>query len=398
MRDQDRKRLERPYACEPDGTPKSDFPGALGLKLTNLRRLDDAVRQDLDFQAFGIGWWRQPNESQLQLQQRILVSDYLIAALEGVEQNLEDLALHFLELQGAWEQDAEFIKDAFSVAPGGPPMKCPPRRRPIDDLIAARINMHTNGVFRAAGSVMDCLAAVIVGVAALEEKILRADWGSLITDVFKRMRESPDDGRRLQLGVRDEVTRLLTSGAADWDQWSNDYRNMLVHRGKRTSLSWLKREAHLVDNKGMPIVRAVPVQLLCTDPDLSEIEAFTLQDKTWFVFSENAHITITGLVRSVETLVEGVAQHLILVWQTRRATPQMLPQPVAKQWPKVRRRKRRTFAGFQPGETPADMAALTVNPRYRDRLRAAGLASDLNGRVWDGVGSIDPVSGNPAER
>jgi hypothetical protein len=31
MRDQDLKRLEQPYATEPDGTPKSDFPAALGL-------------------------------------------------------------------------------------------------------------------------------------------------------------------------------------------------------------------------------------------------------------------------------------------------------------------------------------------------------------------------------
>jgi hypothetical protein len=395
MRDQDLKRLEQPYPTEPNGTPKSDFHAALGLTLTNLRRLDAAVRGDLDFNAFGIGWWRQQNEPTLQLQQRILVSDYLIAALDGVEQNLEDLALHFLELQGAWEQDAEFIRDAFNVAHGGPPMKSPPRKRPIDDLIGARINIHMNGVFRAAGSVVDCLASVVVGVTALEENILRADWAALITRVLKNLQESQDEGRKLQLGVRDEITRLLASGATDWDQWSNDYRNMLVHRGKRTSLSWLKREAHLVDATGNPIVRAVPVQLLCTDPELSEIEAFTLQDKVLFVFNENAQVTITGLVRDVEALVEGVSQHLVSVWERRRANPQLLPQPVQRQWPKVRRRKRRSFAGYKPGETPFEMQALTVNPRYLDRLKAAAVGADLGGRVWDGVGSIDPASTTP---
>jgi len=200
MRDQDLNRFEQPYPTDPDGAPRSDFPAALGLTLTNLRRLDAAVRGDLDFDAFGIGWWRQQNEPRLQLQQRILVSDCLIAALDGVEHNLEELALHFLELQDAWEQDAEFIKDAFNVALGGPPMKSPPRRRPIDDLIGARINIHMNGVFRAAGSVMDCLASTAIGVTALEENILRADWAALTTRVLRNLQESQDEGRKLQLG------------------------------------------------------------------------------------------------------------------------------------------------------------------------------------------------------
>jgi hypothetical protein len=267
-------------------------------------------------------------------------------------------------------------------------MKSPPRRRPIDDLIGARINMHMNGVFRAAGSVLDCLASVVVGAAALGENILRADWGALVGRVLKGLQESDDEGRRLQLGVRDEIKRLLRSGANDWDQWSNDYRNMLVHRGKRTSLSWLKRETHVVDSNGNPIVRAVPVQLLCSDPELSEVEAFTLQDKVMFVLTENAQVSITGLVRDVEALVEGVAACLASVWDRRRANPQLLLQPVEKQWPKVRRRKRRSFLGYKPGETPFDVQALTVNPRYLDRLKAAGVGADLKGRVWDGVGSI----------
>jgi hypothetical protein len=55
MRDQDLKRLEQPYSTEPDGTPKSDFPAALGLTLTNLRRLDAAVRSDLDFNTGSVG-------------------------------------------------------------------------------------------------------------------------------------------------------------------------------------------------------------------------------------------------------------------------------------------------------------------------------------------------------
>ena len=391
MRDEDLKRLEQPYPTEADGTPRSDFPAALGLDLTNLRRLATGVQGDLDFKAFGIGWWRPDNEPKAQLQRRIVVSDYLIAALEGVEQNLEDLALSFLELQGAWEKEAAFVKDAFNVKdPKGAPMKSPPRVRPVDDLVHARVNMHINSVFRAAGSVLDCLASVVIGVAALETKILRADWGALMRRVLDELQDNGGEGRKLQLGVRDEIKRLLAAGATDWDQWSNDYRNMLVHRGKRTSLSSLKPESDLVDSGGKRIVTAVAVQLLLRDPELSEIEAFTLQDKITFVVDENAHVTISGLVRDVERLVERLSEHLLLVWERRRAAPALLRQPVQKQWPEVRRRKQRSFKGYKPGETPFEMSMLVVNPKYRARLQAAGLAAGES--VWDGVGSIEPAS------
>lgn len=115
MHDRDLKALEAPYPTNPDGSLNTDFAAALGLRLTNLRRLDAAVRGDPDFTRFGIGWWRPADESTAQRRQRILVSDYLIAAVDGVEANLVDLALHFLELQGAWEQEAAFVSEAIKL-------------------------------------------------------------------------------------------------------------------------------------------------------------------------------------------------------------------------------------------------------------------------------------------
>src|SRR5262245_44478702 len=115
MRRTDLVKLESPYPRDPTGHPRSDFGSAIGLPLTRLRQLSDAVYRDLDARRFGVGWWQTPNESQLQLQQRILVSDYLIDAIQGVESNLVDVRLHFLELQDAWDQEGEFIKGAIQV-------------------------------------------------------------------------------------------------------------------------------------------------------------------------------------------------------------------------------------------------------------------------------------------
>jgi hypothetical protein len=399
MRPADLARLEKPYPRSTDGTSNSDFASALGLGLTNLRRLDAAIRGDLDFDVFGIGWWRtDDSETRENRQRRILVSDYLLTALEGVESNLVDLALHFLELQGAWEQESAFIRDSVTVNAGRPVMKSPQRTRPVHDLPHALVDMHTNGVFRASGSVLDCLAAVVIGVGALETNILRADWGALVRTVLKKLPPSTLDGPKMQLEMRDELYRLLGVGTADWDAWSNDYRNMLVHRGQRLVLSWVRPESHVVDGRGVPVVHAGLVQLLTRDPDLSEIEAFALQDQGLFVLSENARITITGIVKDVEKLVDELASYLIGIWERRRATPTLLPQPVTKQWPTVRRRAQRSFMGYRPGETAFQPSAMNLNPRVVDRLRAAGLGSDFAEQTWDGIGSIPPAGPSSGHR
>ncbi len=189
----------------------------------------------------GIGWWRLDSESKTTLQQRILVSDYLIDALHGVESNLVDLELHFLELQDAWAREADFVKDATTVgADGLPVVKLPPRLRPIDDLIHRLVDLHTSGVFRAIGSTLDCLASVVIGVAGIETNILRGDWATLIDRALPALKEDGRPGRKLQLELRDEIARLLTLGQREWDRWSSDFRNMLVHRGPRMTLSTLR--------------------------------------------------------------------------------------------------------------------------------------------------------------
>lgn len=388
MRPSDLARFDAPYPAGPDGAPVADFALALGLRVESLRRLDATIRGDLDFDAFGIGWWRPVGETREYRQRRILVSDYLLAALEGVESNLIDLALHFRELQGAWDREGELVRDSVKVENGIPVMKSPPRTCPAHDLPHALVDMHTNGVFRAAGSVLDCLAAVVVGVGAIETSILRADWGKLLKLLAER-KSADVGGRELQVALREEISRLLATGTLDWDGWSNDYRNMLVHRGQRVALSWVHPQGHSFDERGRPIVRAGLVQLLTRDPDLSEIEAFALQDKRLFVLTENARVTIDGLVRDVENLVDHLASVLVVLWERRRASPTLLFQPVDKQWTQVRRRAKRTFAGYKPGETAFEVSAMSMNPRFVDRLRAASLGTDVSAQTWDGIGSID---------
>jgi len=381
MREQDRQRFELPYPMQ-DGHPVGDLGTALSLPLGMLRTLLAEVRNDLDAKTFGIGWWRLGGETPIALQQRILVSDYLIDALQSVESNLVDLSLHFLELQGWWERESEFVRDSVRMGPNGPTVKLPPRLRPADDLVHHFGDLHTTGVFRSVGSVLDCLASVIIGVAAVEMNILRGDWSSLVDRHFAKLVDNGTTGRALQVALRDDVSTLLTAGRAEWDRWASDFRNMLVHRGQRMKLSALVPESYIVDAAGTPVVRAMAINLLPRDPELSEAEAFALGAKVAPVLTEDAHVTITGMVKDLSALVDGVAAALLPLWKKRREAPSILVQPVAKQWPSIRRASHRNFAGYQPGQTPYQPDAMTINPEFMRRLRAASLDSRDAAKTW----------------
>jgi hypothetical protein len=118
------------------------------------------VRADLSPVHFGIAWWKAPTESKDELRRRIVVADYLVAAVEAVEHNLLDLMLHYLEVQDFWDQEGAFLRSALRTGPGGnliPAM--PPREKPIDEFPPAMVDLHVGGIFRSLGSALDCLAS-----------------------------------------------------------------------------------------------------------------------------------------------------------------------------------------------------------------------------------------------
>jgi hypothetical protein len=380
MLEHDRERLEQAYPLQ-DGRPVGDLGVALGLRLEKVRELLVEVRNDLDVTVFGIGWWRTQGETQGTLQQRILIGDYLIDALQSVESNLIDLSLHLLELQDWWAREARFVRDAIQMGPNGPLIRLPPRLRPSDDLNDRFVDLHTAGIFRSVASVLDCLASVVIGVGAVESDILRGDWSILIKQLAKLVADGTP-GRELQLSLRSEVNALLAAGSLGWDRWASDFRNTLVHRGRRVTIGLLVPESSVIDSNGSPIVRAAAIHLLARDPSLSHAEAQVLGSQVPPVLTENAHMTISGMVTDLSTLVDGVAGLLLKLWKTRRETPALLVQPAAKQWPKVRRSSDRSFAGYHPGQCPYHPSAMNGHPEHIRRLKAASLEACDVAKTW----------------
>ena len=220
----------------------------------------------------------------------ILVSDYLIDALHGVESNLGRPRAPLSRASrrmGARGGLREGCNDGWRR--WLPVVKLPPRLRPIDDLIHRLVDLHTSGVFRAIGSTLDCLASVVIGVAGIETNILRGDWATLIDRALPALKEDGRPGRKLQLELRDEIARLLTLGQREWDRWSSDFRNMLVHRGPRMTLSTLRPDNNEVDAEGHRIIRTHTIHQLTRDPELSEMEAFVVGAKLSLQCSPKMH-------------------------------------------------------------------------------------------------------------
>ncbi|MCW5983542.1 MAG: hypothetical protein KIT09_35955 [Bryobacteraceae bacterium] len=181
------------------------------------------------------------------------------------------------------------------------------------------------GVIRALASALDCLAGVIIGVAALPADILRADF-SRARNVLKSgcTPTKQAESRLRSFGGRLEAN-IANAGPDGWLEWTLDFRNMLVHRGRRFEIGQLlPRLPVLYRPSGEPIMQRV-IQLP-RDPGRSEVEVFL--DSPWSqVLTEDAKQTLEGLKNSTMALIERTAEDLLDLWTWRRANPRILEQP-----------------------------------------------------------------------
>ncbi len=190
MRPLDFQRLERPY---PAGTNATEFDAlrALGIEIPGWETLEREIMNDLvEASLYGIGWWA-PEPC---TKRRILISDQLCACAISVPQNMTDAGLHWFEFQDASERNRRRALDRVQVVEGVPQPS--PVGNASEQLVPGRVRIHRVGLVRALASALDCLAGVIIGVAALPVKILFADFrrtsealkGRELTSVQKKVR------------------------------------------------------------------------------------------------------------------------------------------------------------------------------------------------------------------
>jgi hypothetical protein len=172
MRPADLDRLKELY---PDNTEPTDAHAraAIGINLPRWTALEDEVFADFTEQPpYGIGWWAPDPGTSC----RVLISDHLYCCLASVTGNMTEAALHWLEYLGASDRDDARLADAVKMTPSGPMIVPPRARHALDQLCPEFIQIHQAGIIRALASALDCLAGVVIGVAALPMSILKADF------------------------------------------------------------------------------------------------------------------------------------------------------------------------------------------------------------------------------
>ncbi len=374
MRAVDLAHLSKPYPESSEPT-EQDARSAIGVRLPNWSSLESEVFEDfVEGPPYGVGWWA-PNPG---TSRRILIADQLLCCLSSVPCNMTEAALHWLEFLDMSEQDSARLAYAVQMLPSGPVIDPPPARSVFEQLLPDLVRMHQAGAVRAVASALDCLAGVVIGVAALEQSILRADFkdvrkllGKIAKQANSDVSVAPGVIMQAKLARRLEEAICL-AGPKGWLDWVLDLRNMLVHRGRRVERGqYLALESRLLGPDGHPILRAQRVGHLPRDPGRSDIEVL-LDEPCHLVLHEEEACTLRGIIDSTIVLLEMVAKELSDLWRWRRTSPGELRQPV-HQWPKGPSKHTTGFNGHAPGSLSFEPAMGIVNPKEERRFRAASV-------------------------
>ena len=343
MRATDLDRLNEPYPKDLEPT-EEDARAAIGVRLPHWASLESEIFSDfVEQQPYGIGWWAPgPGTSR-----RILIADQLLCCLASVAGNMTEAALHWLEYLEASDRDSARLAHSVKMLPSGPDIDLPRPRSASEQLVLDLVRMHQAGLIRAIASSLDCLAGVTIGVAALPQSILKADFKETRA-ALARIDGAASAGAKAQeeFAARLE-SAIAAAGPQGWLDWTLDLRNMLVHRGRRIEMGqYLPITPVLLGPDGKPAPRARRVSHLPRDPGRSDIEVFI--DMPWnMVLHEDETQTLEGLMNSTVLLLEAAAQHLLNFWRWRRAHPGDLRQP-ADQWKNGPSKQSTGFNGYAP--------------------------------------------------
>jgi hypothetical protein len=377
MRASDITRLATAYGGDPDA-PTPGPASALEVDLPLCRQLAEMILEDLTTAPpYGIAWWApHPGTSR-----RILISDQLYACTESVSANMIESALHRLEFLDSSDQLSNRFANAVTMQSGRPVIKLPRPHSPLEELSLHTMRLHYVGCVRALAGALDCMAGTIIGVLALPIRILKADFNSVRTVLKRKVSSTATDGERIQAGFAAELDRVINSAGPDsWFEWTLQFRNMLVHRGRRIELGqYVPRTPVLLGPDGKPVLRVRVVTHLPRDPGLSDVEVF-LEPSNTPILTEDAEQTLEGLIESTKSLIEGTARALTNVWNWRRAHPRELRQP-PEQWRQGVSMHSIGFPGYAPGSFPYSPNMLSSHPVILKRLLAAAL-DDSSRHQW----------------
>lgn len=376
MRPNDINALKRSYpsTLQPEESDLERLADPLGLNLADAIALGDAIVSDLDPSVRGISWWS--TYTDIGRQERILISDYLVACARNVPSSLVEAKIEHLEFNHAIEDFGREFGRRLNIRSNGVVNYRPPRG-PFDDLAQHRVNTHMAGMLRAWGTALDGVGSCLIGVAGLSSDLKKADIGTAWTALTKA---SPNIPRLAKL-YADFQQAETDAGPSGWRQWLQDMRNTVVHRGRRTT-TWSGESSEAGLNDFM--------LRLPSSPDLSDVEgAVYAGGQMAAVFASPGVQMMEHLATCVNAYVSSASKILLDLWTERRASPALLSQD-PKQWKKAVKviLPLPTFRGFPDLAVPPAATTLDVGSETATRLHAAALAwrseSDIkpDPQVW----------------
>jgi hypothetical protein len=371
MRQEDINKLSEPYNQPRDRFDRR-FHSSIDADVPSANKLVGEIFDDLSRQSYGVSWWQTVN-----VHERILIGDYLYQCAEGIEANLVEAKLHLLEWLHVRDQIDKRFADVISRTPHGTlQQKLPPAEAPIDDLPNKLEAMHICGFFRAIGSALDCLGGAIIGVLGLNYCLRYNDIDKAKKELAK-VKNPQTPGEQLQASFKDFLeTQIKDCGPEDWLIWTDRYRNMYVHRGRRITFGeFVPREVLFYDAEERLIPRWKSNLHLATNPDKSDAEAFVKSD---IVLREDAEKTLGGVFKSTRDLLEAVCERLVSIWQERRNDSSLIEQPPSQWKPNM---KVCNFSGYDQLAEPLDVSGMTGNPVLFQRMLAAA-TMDHQRHVW----------------
>ncbi len=338
------------------------------MELASVATLKEEIFGDfIEEPPYGIGWWA-PGPG---TKRRILIADQLYCCVRSMEENMMEAALHWLEHENASERESW---QSVIIDQDGKPRPEPLPPNCARDLHAATlVRMHYCGIIRALASALDCLGGVIIGVASLRCSILKADFKVVRKFLGQIAGESDGTIRQVEFAKVLE-SGICSSGPSGWLDWTLDFRNMLVHRGRRLEYG------HIVPVPPFRGFNGRRVALLPRDPGRSDVEVLVAAPHR-LLLTEDARLTLRSLIASTKSLLETTAAGLLELWCWRRSNPSALPQ-LAEQWKNGPSIESTGFTGYAPDTVAVEPGSRkTAHPVTLCRFNAAAVFDPVR-ELW----------------
>lgn len=325
----------------------------IGVRVERLRRLVAELQTDFRPEDWGFAHYDDIQD----LRQRAIVSDQVLTAADAVLTNLVEARVCEIDYSERADEGIRF--------------------RDVQDLAHnTRLDLAVVGYFRAFGSALDCLSAVVIGLLRVPSSIQKA---SMHRDLFDLdpARASTDEQRLAWADVKALLDRHRAGPPDGWIDWALGTRNAFVHRPRQIRMM-LPRPAKTRLVLPPQVVRdEMRFELhLRRRPSLPDLQHLALRDGRVedLFLHESAGQTLRGLTELTNIFVDNLAGLLVNVCGRLRSRALVLTAPAERWQPEADAAV--AFNGFAP-VAPTRFETLVGHPLMVKRLALAQRIADL---------------------